>query len=56
MGSTTITENTTDSQKIELNPIPKKDNIYKGTYKEMYKVEIQYPKNFYDLIININTF
>ena len=56
MGSTTITENTTDSQKIELNTIPKKDNIYKGTYKERYKVEIQDPKNFYDLIININTF
>ena len=51
-----ITENTTDPKKIELNPIPEKDKISKGTFEERYKVIKNDPKNFYDLIININTF
>ena len=56
MGSITPNENTTESQKIELNNILEKEKISIGTFKERYKVTKNDPKNFYDLIININTF
>ena len=36
--------------------VDEKDFITKGTYEDRFKVEQRDPKNFYDYIININTF
>ena len=44
------------SPKEKKAEIKEKDDILMGTFDEMYKVEKKDPKNFYDKIININTF
>ena len=49
----TINSNTVN--KI-LNEVNEKDKIFKGTYEEKYNVKKIDSKEFYDWIINIDTF